>query len=322
MSLWFDKDAKRYRIRIQRRGRETKRILPAGITKAQADQAHAQIIRAFYDQAELGKRPGHSISEAITKLIEEELPKIKTKKHVESNIRALLPFVQGRQLSDIGEVAKEYAKDAPSERKERLTTATINRRLAVLRRVANLAFKEWGWLDRPVFISLAQENNERHEYLSRGEAELLAWFAAQWDEATGDECLIAAYSGMRRGEIESIKPGTHNGTNVGLKTTKNGKPRIVPIIPRIKKNVERWAKADRPHPRTRQKVFKLAAAAIGRPGLHFHDLRHTTASLLINLGVDLYTVGEILGHLDKRSTARYAHLSTDSKRKALERLVG
>ena len=66
--------------------------------------------------------------------------------------------------------------------------------------------------------------------------------------------------------------------------------------------------------------FKRAAAAIGMPGLHFHDLRHTTASLLLASGVDLATIGSILGHKDPRTTRRYAHLMLTAKRKAIAKL--
>jgi site-specific recombinase XerD len=32
----------------------------------------------------------------------------------------------------------------------------------------------------------------------------------------------------------------------------------------------------------------------------------------VNAGVDLFTVGKVLGHRDARSTARYSHLSADT----------
>lgn len=68
--------------------------------------------------------------------------------------------------------------------------------------------------------------------------------------------------------------------------------------------------------------FRKPAAAIGRPNLHFHDLRHSAASAMIQAGVDLYTVGKVLGHKDGRSTARYSHLSTDQLRNALGKISG
>ncbi|WP_369823775.1 tyrosine-type recombinase/integrase [Collimonas sp. OK242] len=54
--------------------------------------------------------------------------------------------------------------------------------------------------------------------------------------------------------------------------------------------------------------------------LHFHDLRHSAASSMINEGVDLYTVGAVLGHKSPSSTKRYAHLATESLREAIGRI--
>jgi len=42
-----------------------------------------------------------------------------------------------------------------------------------------------------------------------------------------------------------------------------------------------------------------------------HALRHTTATRLIDKGIDLYTVKEWLGHSTIQVTERYAHLNPD-----------
>lgn len=39
-----------------------------------------------------------------------------------------------------------------------------------------------------------------------------------------------------------------------------------------------------------------------------YDLRHTYASWLVQKGVGIYTVKDLLGHGDIESTMRYAHL--------------
>lgn len=48
---------------------------------------------------------------------------------------------------------------------------------------------------------------------------------------------------------------------------------------------------------------------MGREDLHIHDLRHSAASELLNAGVDLYTVGRVLGRKGSRSTQQYAQLA-------------
>jgi len=50
---------------------------------------------------------------------------------------------------------------------------------------------------------------------------------------------------------------------------------------------------------------------------HFHDLRHTFANHMIMRGVSLKEVKEILGHATMTMTMRYAHLSQESKKKAI-----
>jgi integrase len=56
----------------------------------------------------------------------------------------------------------------------------------------------------------------------------------------------------------------------------------------------------------------------GLPDLRIHDLRHSAASFMINGGIDLYTVGKILGHSDHTSTIRYSHLANETLMRAVE----
>lgn len=56
------------------------------------------------------------------------------------------------------------------------------------------------------------------------------------------------------------------------------------------------------------KALANAAKRAGIDGCTFHTLRHTTASRLIQAGMSLYEVGQVLGHADVKTTAIYAHL--------------
>jgi site-specific recombinase XerD len=51
-----------------------------------------------------------------------------------------------------------------------------------------------------------------------------------------------------------------------------------------------------------------------------HTLRHTCASHLVQAGVSLYVVKEILRHKSIRETEIYAHLADDTTRKAVDLL--
>ena len=55
------------------------------------------------------------------------------------------------------------------------------------------------------------------------------------------------------------------------------------------------------------------------PGVTFHSLRHSAASMMINAGTDVATVSRTLGHSNISTTLNiYTHLIEDSKKKAIE----
>jgi len=67
-----------------------------------------------------------------------------------------------------------------------------------------------------------------------------------------------------------------------------------------------------------RKAFEGARKRAGIVDLRFHDLRHTFASHLVMAGVGLKTVQELLGHKSFEMTLRYAHLSPEHKKTALD----
>jgi integrase len=69
-------------------------------------------------------------------------------------------------------------------------------------------------------------------------------------------------------------------------------------------------------------AFEAALENAGIENFHFHDLRHTFAARLVQNGVDLYRVKELLGHKSISMTVRYAHHYPESLRASVEVLDG
>jgi len=70
-----------------------------------------------------------------------------------------------------------------------------------------------------------------------------------------------------------------------------------------------------------ERSWRPALKAASIPDFRFHDLRHTFASRLAMGGVDLYTLQRAGGWKSQAMVQRYAHLSPDHIRGAVEKLV-
>jgi len=125
---------------------------------------------------------------------------------------------------------------------------------------------------------------------------------------------IAFYSGMRLSEI--LKAVPRGGVWV-LLDTKNRSPRNVPIHPKVAVCARRFEACPKI---TIQWAWRKARDKSGLVHLHFHDLRHSAASAMLGAGVDLHTIGKVLGHKDSRSTQRYSHLSMNAGTSAIRKI--
>ena len=69
------------------------------------------------------------------------------------------------------------------------------------------------------------------------------------------------------------------------------------------------------------KQFKKAVRAAGlNDNIHFHTLRHSFASRLIQKGASVFVVKELLGHEDIKTTQIYSHLQTQDLEEAVKLL--
>ncbi len=74
-------------------------------------------------------------------------------------------------------------------------------------------------------------------------------------------------------------------------------------------------------PRSLQRKLKLYTKDLNLQGVHFHTLRHTFATRCVEVGYDIKTLNEILGHSSISMTLnRYVHPNLDLKRENMKKL--
>jgi len=137
---------------------------------------------------------------------------------------------------------------------------------------------------------------------------------------------------MRKGEILGLK---WEAIDIGrgliyLTDTKNGERREVLINEELKKVLVKlklskkgscvFLKKNGDPYKDVRKLFETSLKKSGIINFKFHDLRHTFASHLVMMGVDMMTVKELMGHKSIKMTERYSHLSPAHKKSAIELL--
>jgi integrase len=251
-------------------------------------------------------------------------------------IKNIVPYFGNRRLTEISPLLVEKYKEKRKNtvrisKVKKIETqpanATINRELALLKHLFNLAIK-WDYADsNPVkqVRFLREEMKER--ILSQGEIQRLLKSA---NEGLRPIIITALTTGMRLGEILSLRwiQVNFEAGFIQVEHSKNGKIRKIPINSLLKKtlkNVKRdggeyvFMRKGRP----RISIRTAWHAALRRAGIkdcRFHDLRHNFASYSLLYGADLVSLRDILGHVDIKMTSRYAHSSELLKRKAVEPL--
>ena len=120
-----------------------------------------------------------------------------------------------------------------------------------------------------------------------------------------------------RGPPGAARASSWAAWGAGATHWRNPAPPVLKAVQRIRCT----ARAPSPTKWTVSKAFKAGAGAAGYSPCPAACLRHSTASEMINAGVDLYTTGGVLGHNSAVSTKRYSHLATKTLKSAVA-LVG
>ncbi len=237
------------------------------------------------------------------------------------------------RLSEITPLTLEnYRRDkkTPDKKGKKLADATLNRHMAALKTMFSKAV-EWGKAaSNPVkTIKLYHENNARTRFLERGEIKALLAACPDWLKPI---VVAAVHTGLRKAEIVSLTWDDIDFQNMILRVrdSKNKSARHVPMSLPLVGTLRAINKApDSPYVfacesrallygRIRYAFQEAVATAQLSGKVVFHSLRHSFASHMVMNGVDLPTVGSLMGHKTAKMTERYSHLSPDHKARAIK----
>lgn len=320
MSNWIDKDGRRH-VGVMVGGKRVHRILPEGATAGDAKLAESAI-RASIGNGRVVNIPGDPPLASVMGLYIEHAKNLRSSDTAIHHANRLGPWVSMYRASQVRECAAHIVKDmttkavqADGTLRAPYTAATVNRSLGTLKKALaiawerNITSENYG-----LRIKRLPEKNQREVFLSVDEVRRIAQHCTEPVQAA---IWCALLTGARRGEVCKIEAQHIHADHIEIPAThtKTLKVRAVPIVPALRPWLHHF-----PLPVSFEGIktaWQRARVAEGMEHVNFHDLRHSCASILIGLGVDLYTVGEILGHTSIQTTKRYAHLQMARKADAL-----
>ena len=254
------------------------------------------------------------------------------KKRVEQ-IKTLKQYFGDKELINY---SSKDIDDYKSFRMQTVKPATVNRELSTLRHLFNLA-KRWKKFfgDNPVSVSgLLREDNLRKRVLLLDEEARFLECSAQHLRPI---IMTALYTGLRKSEILSLvwKNVDFNNNIIIIPSfnNKSKKEKTVPLSSILRKlllelklknsSVSEYVFLDDKESNIKsiKTAFGNACRRADIKELVFHDLRHTAGTRMLESGVGIVEISEILGHSSIELTRRrYLH-PNKSLRDAVEKLA-
>jgi integrase len=256
---------------------------------------------------------------------------------VKYGVQRLQPHFSGKMVEKIRR--PDVASYIEKRKADGVAARTVNRELDLLSAAFNYVrvYREWN-VQNPVTGMSLKEPEGRLRWLSRVEADALICEAEKEPKSPhlADFIRLALNTGCRKNELLKLSWDRvdlkSNYIRLEGENTKNGKRRFVPlneearqaVLNRTRFRAEHcpgslWVFAHRSGERVQfmQNGFRAACERAGITNFRVHDLRHTCASWLVNAGVPLPEVRDLLGHSSIEMTERYAHLSPENLKGAV-----
>ncbi|HTK83220.1 MAG TPA: tyrosine-type recombinase/integrase [Bacteroidota bacterium] len=218
-----------------------------------------------------------------------------------------------------------------------VSATTVNIDMRTLKAALNKAV-DWEILDQNPCTKVLRVRipSKAPCYLSRPEIGVLnGLIKEKWLK---DVMMFAVATGLRQGEIIHLRWENVNLERASLYVrnsnsfrAKMGKERIVPLnagAMRVLESQKGRSGYVFVYPNSKQikrdylthRFKKYVREAGFNPEIHFHSLRHTFASWLVQSGVSLYYVQKLMGHSSLAMTEIYSHIVDDNLRESVEKI--
>lgn len=310
-------------------------------TAAMASQIRAERVRAIRHGQDLPKQKPKEVTLGdVWKRYDEwlETGKVKPSDDRGNYERHIEPIFKNTLLIKISPFDLERLKI--NLLNKGLAPATVKHVLVLIRQLINKAIS-WGmWSgENPIKkVKLPTLNNRRERFLTKAEMGKVLKALRIISPLVHDIALLSLHTGMRAGEMFSLK-WSHIDIENGLihiADPKNKRSRKAFMTSTIKDMLSSY-KVGKPEDfvfrskrggkinevsHTFDRVVKDLKINEGikdpRQKVVFHTLRHTFASWLAIQGTPILTIKELMGHQSLAMTERYSHLSPDHKKQAIE----
>jgi integrase len=309
--------------------------LEIGHARAKARELRRRVIDGgdpLGDQQETRAAP--TVADLYARFEAEHLPRkrARTQRSYKNTIRAnVLPALGSFKVAavtyaDIDTLHRNISKRAPVQ---------ANRTLMYSSKMFALAIK-WGMRsDNPCKGVERNTEDKRRRYLTGDELQRLTAALERGKQQAANAIRLLLLTGARKGEVLAAKWDQFDlCTGIWVKPASATKQKLMHCVPLSAPALEllrdlhaRRGKSEYVFPSTRAEdghqhdidhTWGSICRDAGISDLHIHDLRHHFASVLASSGASLPLIGQLLGHSQPATTARYAHLFDDAQRKATE----
>jgi integrase len=286
--------------------RRLHRRLPQGATARDAKRAESELTQQLHQAQPAPAVAGDPyLTALLADYTERHAATLRSPDTARFHAYRIGRWVEGRRASETRAVVAKIVQDMTGH----YAPATINRSLGTLGKALRIA---WDRGQTPAdYSSLCKrlpEHNARTTWLTLEQVQKIA------DHASADTraaIWLSVLTGCRRGEVLALQTHMVGADSITLPAgaTKTARTRDIPIIAAVRPWLQQLPLAITAE--GLKSGFRRAREAAGMPDVHFHDLRRSCGTLLIQRGVPLHIVSRILGHASTAVTEKvYAHLAT------------